>query len=136
MDGRSFVRFPVDIGIGDVISEPVEIVATRDWLRFGNNSPKGFTSTQYRARTQTVGFAIWWISTFLAECGSLERGRSIDALRRTFERRSTHDVPRELSPPTGEGNRPFRAMADECGIEINCQGAFEMVRSLWTRLSR
>ena len=32
VDGRTFVKFHVDVGIGDVILEPVETIATRDWL--------------------------------------------------------------------------------------------------------
>lgn len=34
LDGRTFVRFHIDVGIGDVILEPVEILITRDWLAF------------------------------------------------------------------------------------------------------
>jgi len=34
LDGRTFVKFHVDVGIGDVILEPFEILTTRDWLAF------------------------------------------------------------------------------------------------------
>jgi len=34
LDGRTFVKFHIDVGIGDVILEPVEIIATLDWLAF------------------------------------------------------------------------------------------------------
>jgi Nucleotidyl transferase AbiEii toxin, Type IV TA system len=34
LDGRTFVKFHVDVGIGDVILEPVEVMVTRDWLGF------------------------------------------------------------------------------------------------------
>lgn len=38
IDGRTFVRFHVDVGIGDVILEPVETMITRDWLHFAEIS--------------------------------------------------------------------------------------------------
>jgi hypothetical protein len=39
VDGRAFVRFHVDVGIGDVIVEPIETVAARDWLAFAEIAP-------------------------------------------------------------------------------------------------
>jgi hypothetical protein len=39
VDGRVFVRFHVDVGIGDVIVEPIETMAARDWLAFAEISP-------------------------------------------------------------------------------------------------
>ena len=42
MDGRVFARFHVDIGIGDEVMEPVEVVEGRDWLGFGGIAPPSF----------------------------------------------------------------------------------------------
>src|SRR6267378_2055746 len=42
MDGRGFARFHVDIGIGDEVMEPVEVVEGRDWLGFGGIAPPSF----------------------------------------------------------------------------------------------
>lgn len=39
MDGRDFARFHVDVGIGDEVLEPVDVVEGRDWLRFGGITP-------------------------------------------------------------------------------------------------
>src|SRR5882762_10154900 len=39
MDGREFARFHVDVGIGDEVLEPVDVVEGRDWLRFGGITP-------------------------------------------------------------------------------------------------
>jgi hypothetical protein len=35
MDGRDFARFHVDVGVGDEVLEPLEIVTGEDWLGFG-----------------------------------------------------------------------------------------------------
>jgi len=39
MDGRVFVRFHLDVGIGDVVLEPVEIANGQDWLGFADIAP-------------------------------------------------------------------------------------------------
>ena len=43
LDGRTFVKFHVDVGIGDVILEPFEIIATRDWLAFAEIPSRSVT---------------------------------------------------------------------------------------------
>src|SRR6266404_10005995 len=39
MDGREFARFHVDIGIGDAVLAPVDVVEGLDWLGFGGIAP-------------------------------------------------------------------------------------------------
>lgn len=39
MAGRTFVRFHVDMGVGDVIIDPVETTRPRDWLGFAGIEP-------------------------------------------------------------------------------------------------
>ena len=39
-----------------------------------------------------------------------------NALRLTFERRGTHDLPASLIPPPADWQIPFRALAEECGL--------------------
>jgi len=34
MDGRTFTKFHVDVGVGDVILEPFEVLTPTDWLDF------------------------------------------------------------------------------------------------------
>ena len=42
MDGRGFARFHVDVGIGDEVLEPLDVVEGRDWLGFGGIAPPSF----------------------------------------------------------------------------------------------
>ena len=42
MDGRDFARFHVDVGVGDEVLEPLEIVTGEDWLGFGGVPPPSF----------------------------------------------------------------------------------------------
>jgi hypothetical protein len=39
MDGRDFARFHVDVGVGDEVLDPLEIVTGEDWLAFGGAPP-------------------------------------------------------------------------------------------------
>jgi hypothetical protein len=39
LGGRTFVKFHLDVGVGDVIVDPVEFVRTRDWLGFAGVAP-------------------------------------------------------------------------------------------------
>ena len=46
MNGREFARFHADVGIGDEVLEPVEMVEGRDWLRFGASRRPPFRSSR------------------------------------------------------------------------------------------
>jgi nucleotidyltransferase AbiEii toxin of type IV toxin-antitoxin system len=51
MDGRDFARFNVDVGIGDEVLEPLDIVTGRDWLGFGGVAPPSFPVISAEPRT-------------------------------------------------------------------------------------
>jgi len=65
LDGRVFVGFHLDVGIGDAVMEPLEVIEGRDWLEFAgvaspllymipasNSLPKNFTPTPYHGRVR------------------------------------------------------------------------------------
>lgn len=39
MDGRTFARFHLDVGIGDVLIQPLQTIQGQDWLEFAEISP-------------------------------------------------------------------------------------------------
>src|SRR5690606_38168588 len=39
LDGRSFVKFHVDLGVGDAVLEPIDEIAGEDWLGFAGITP-------------------------------------------------------------------------------------------------
>lgn len=149
VDGRAFVRFHVDVGIGDVIGEPIEMLAARDWLAFAEIAPPSVPMIAREQQFAEKIHAYSWPRTnpnsrvrdlvdlyLLTASGALDRARCADALRRTFERRATHEVPAELTPPPPEWARPFRAMAEDSELEIECRAAFKVVEEFWTSLSQ
>ncbi len=147
LDGRAFVKFHLDVGIGDVILEPVEMMVTRDWLGFAEiPSP----SVAMIAREQQFAEKIHAYTVprpslnsrvrdlvdlhLLITSGSLDLSLCAEALRRTFERRNTHELPKELVAPPADWDRPFRALAEECHIEIGYREAFDTLLHFWAAL--
>lgn len=147
LDGRTFVKFHVDVGIGDVILEPVEVMATRDWLTFAEIAAPSITMI---AREQQFAEKIHAYTIprpsangrvrdlvdlhLLIASGSLDPSLCAEALRRTFERRNTHELPKELVPPPADWDRPFRVLAEECRIEIGYGEAFDTLLRFWVKL--
>ena len=78
MGGRTFVKFHLDVGIGDVVLDPLEQAKMRDWLGFAGISPPSVPMIQReqqfaeklhaytlpRQRRPTAGCAIWSIWFF------------------------------------------------------------------------
>ena len=141
MDARIFARFQLDAGIGDVVMKPVETIVCRDWLGFA-----GIDTSQVRmiGREQQFAEKVHAYTlprnnpnsrvkdlvdlALLIGLGGLDQQRIPDALRLTFERRATHDLPLELVPPPADWQIPFRALAKECGLSADITVVFEGVQ--------
>jgi hypothetical protein len=130
MDDRIFVRFHLDAGIGDVIMQPVETIGCRDWLGFaGIESPRvrmigreqqfaekihAYTLPRNAANSRVKDLVDM---ALLIGSGGLDKPRILDALRLTFERRGTHDLPAagSLSRLGGRMRAPGRYRRGVCG---------------------
>jgi hypothetical protein len=60
--------------------------------------------------------------------GGLDKQRIMEALRLTFERRGTPDLPASLVPPPADWQVPFHALAEECGLPTDVAGVFAGVQ--------
>jgi hypothetical protein len=58
----------------------------------------------------------------------LDKQRILDALRLTFERRGTHELPAILSPPPSDWQVAFQALAEECGLPTDVAAVFAGVQ--------
>ncbi len=141
MDERIFARFHLDAGIGDVVMQPLETIVCRDWLGFA-----GIESSRVRmiAREQQFAEKIHAYTlprntansrvkdlvdlALLIGSGGLDKQRILDALRLTFERRGTHDLPASLVPPPADWQIPFQALAEECGLPTDVAAVFAGVQ--------
>ena len=143
LDGRVFVGFHVDVGIGDAVMEPLEVIEGRDWLGFaGIASPslyiipreqqfaeklhaytlprKGAANTRVRDLVDMV---------LLIQSDTLTNDKVHEAIRVTFDRRKTHPLPSGLPAPPAEWQRPYHALALECGLSGTVEDAFSILRS-------
>ena len=115
MDGRTFARFHLDAGVGDVVLQPLETTECRDWLGFaGIEKPRvwmisgeqqfaekihAYTlprSSQNSRVKDLVDLAL------LIDNDQLDRPKVVNALHLTFARRGTHALPASLSAPPAD----------------------------------
>jgi hypothetical protein len=67
--------------------------------------------------------------------GGLDKERTLEAPRLTFDRRRTHDLPSDLTAPPMNWQIPFQALARECGLPDDIGAVFAAVREFLQELS-
>jgi predicted nucleotidyltransferase component of viral defense system len=142
MDGREFARFHVDVGIGDEVLEPLDVVEGRDWLGFGGIATPSFPvisrEQQFaekvhayslprgdRVNTRTKDLIDMLL---LIRQGKLDNPRLVAAIKATFTKRATHPMPWKLEPPPAEWEPVFQALARECDLDVRLSAGFETVQ--------
>jgi len=148
--GRTFVRFHLDVSTGDVLREPYQFLPSRDWLGFA-----GIAAGQFPAISAEEQFAEKLHAytlpregrensrvrdlvdlVLLIEQSRLDAARLRNAIRETFQRRQTHEVPPTLVPPPASWSGPFAEMARECRLEPNIEKQFSEVERFYRTLAR
>lgn len=149
MGGRTFVKFHLDVGVGDVVVDPLEQAEMRDWLGFaGIPAPAvsmiqreqqfaeklhAYTLPRAAAPNSRVRDLVDMV--LLIQSQTLEPGRVVRALQATFNRRVTHTVPDALDPPPEDWNAPFARLAAECRLELSAADGFRILVEFYTTLS-
>jgi Nucleotidyl transferase AbiEii toxin, Type IV TA system len=148
MAGRRFAQFHLDVSYGDVLSEPYEMLEGRDWFGFAGLSrarvPAVSREEQFAEKLHAytlpregrpnsrvkdlVDLAL------LIEQVKLDIAHLPKAIRDTFQRRKTHEVPTVLAEPLASWSAPFAEMARECGIEPGLGHHFSRVRQFYSKL--
>jgi predicted nucleotidyltransferase component of viral defense system len=144
IDGREFARFHVDVGIGDEVMEPLDVVTGEDWLGFGGIAPPSLpiisAEQQFaeklhaytlprgeRTNTRTKDLVDM---VLFVQRKSLDKTRMATAIRATFLKRGTHELPKEIDPPPKEWEPAFDELAVECNLGIKMGAGYELVRDL------
>ena len=141
LDGRVFVGFHLDVGIGDAVMEPLEVIEGRDWLGFASiASPSlymipreqqfaeklhAYTLPRHGAVNSRVRDLVDMV--LLIHSGTLAKAKVAEAIRVTFDRRGTHAVPNLLPQPPKDWQKPYDALAKECGLSGGIGGAFTIL---------
>ncbi len=147
MDARIFARFHLDVGIGDVVMDPTESVEGRDWLGFAGIPRPSFRlipreqqfaeklhaytlprSTPNSRVKDLIDLAL------LIRRGNLDASRIREAVRLTFERRRTHELPTEISMPPAEWKKQFARLTAECGLSEEMDEALAALRTFCHRV--
>lgn len=141
LGGRTFARFHLDIGIGDALTHPVEVVEARDWLAFAGIPParvqiiskeQQFAEKLHAYTLPRTGPANSRVRdlvdmVLLIETGSLSLDKVRASVQSTFARRRTHQPPSAVAPPPAEWESPFQALAEECGLALDLSQAFRVL---------
>ncbi len=147
LGGRTFVKFHLDVGVGDVIIDPTEKATMRDWLGFAGIAPPevpmiqreqqfaeklhAYTLPRPEAPNSRVRDLVDMV--LLIESGTLRPSRVTRAIEATFRRRGTHPTPDVLVPPPDTWTSPFARLAAECSLELSVTDAFGILQKFRRR---
>ena len=142
MDGRSFVKFHLDVGVGDFVLSPVETIETQDWLDFAGIKPPviamlsreqqfseklhAYTLPNRQAPNSRVKDLVDMV--MLIERGDLDKDRVTESITATFGRRNTHPLHTPLEPPPEQWRPVYERLANECSLAIDIDTAYKNLR--------
>lgn len=146
--GRTFVKFHLDVSSGDVLREPYELLKGRDWLGFAGIAGADFpaVSPEEQFAEKLHAYTVPRLGrentrvkdlvdlVLLIEQYKLNAARLPPAIRETFQRRKTHDIPRALIAPPLSWSNPFAEMAAECDLEPDMEAHFGVVAQFFSSL--
>ena len=130
LDGRTFERFSVDVGTGDPILEPPEVLNTPDLFAFADIAPVPFPTypliqqmaekvhaytRKYEGAENTRVRDLVDI-LLIAGRSPIDAGKLSAAIQATFEARASHALPAKLPEPPSKWGPSFRRSADELGL--------------------
>lgn len=147
MDGRPFVKFHIDIGIGDILVEPVEKIIGEDWLEFAGISPAIIyaISKEQQFAEKLHAYTLPHIDRLntrvkdlvdmllLIREGSVDETVVRDNLSKVFHRRNTHSLPATLPLPPNGWDVKFDLLAKECGMNEPLDQAMEIVNYFYRK---
>jgi hypothetical protein len=147
MAQRTFAKFHMDVGIGDVVLDPLERIKTHDWLGFAEIAPAcvpmiqreqqfaeklhAYTLPRSGANSRVRDLVDM---VLLIQSETLNASVCLEALRRTFERRGTHDLHALLEPPPATWEKPFQRLAEECQLDPSVSKAFAELSGFYAKL--
>ena len=146
IDGRRFVNFHIDIAVGDVLVEPLDLLPGRDWLDFAGiarpliqaiSAEQQFAEKlhAYTLPRQTPNSRVRDLldMLLLVEAGKLSRTRTEQTIKATFEKRKTHSVPEEFAPPPTTWAKPVRFWPQSARFPTASSRPFRKSACSWIR---
>jgi hypothetical protein len=120
--------------------KPLESINGRDWLRFAGIEPpkilmlskeqqfseKLHAYTLPRENPNSLVKDLIDMALLISE-GNLNRELVVKALKVTFTKRKTHDLPDKLIPPPKEWGPIFQRLSLICKLDKNIEAAFKVL---------
>lgn len=144
--GREFIRFSLDVVLGDPWLKPLERVAVPDWLGFaGIEAPRlpvisreqqfaeklhAYTLPRRIANSRVKDLVDLLL---LGRLRGMSWRKVRSAAEKTFARRGTHAFPPHFPFPSPSWGGPFRRLALECGLDVSLNEAFDKVSAICER---
>lgn len=148
VDGRSFVKFHIDVSSGDNVEEPFEYLSGEDWLAFANIFAMQFPSiskeeqfseklhayTLSRGDRENSRVRDLIDMVLLIDQGSIDKAKLLNCIQKTFRIRNTHQIPERLSVPPVFWRIPFAEIAISCQIEPSIDVQFEKLHAFFLEI--
>jgi hypothetical protein len=112
MDGRTFAKFHLDVGLGDVLIQPLQKIQGQDWLGFAEipAAEMRLISKEQQVAEKLHAYTLPRSTPnsrvkdlvdllLLIRSGEVRQAQLAEAVRLTFDRRKTHALPQILVPP-------------------------------------
>ena len=145
LDGKTFARFHIDIGVGDTKIKPLEKLKGRNWLGFAGIKTIPFPtiskeqqfaekihaytmSGQNNSRVKDLVDMI-----LLIQKSKMSKSKIKESIIAVFKSHDTTEIPK-LSPPSPSWSAPFSKLAKECGMKIKIDEAFRKLDSFYSKL--
>jgi hypothetical protein len=133
LDGRTFERFHIDVGVGDPLVAPIEHLETPPLLEFAGIPPttvpcypvvqqiaeKVHAYTQIHPSGRSTRVRDLVDILLMATLEEISAQDLSLAMRATFEARKDHDLPTALPLPPRSWERPYRNLVSEVGLAFD-----------------
>ena len=132
LDGRTFERFILDVGMDDPIVGDIEHLSTPPLFVFAEIQPtvipcypilqqiaeKFHAYTRPRSTGESTRVKDLIDILILASAGRIDAKELLNALTGTFDSRKTHQLPMDFPDPPEAWVRPYSRLADEVGLSF------------------
>jgi len=148
---RVFTKFHIDIGIGDAVISKAEWKTGDDILGFAGIKPvcvailpveqhfaeKIHAYSYPREKRPFSRIRDLVDLVLIIEQGLPDKRLVMSAIKATFNRRSTHDIPQALELPPDILKDSYAKMAQDCGVEKKTMSeAFSFLQKCWMKLQK
>ena len=148
IDGRSFEKFNLDVGIGDIWIEPLEQLVSNNYLRFAGIESKTFPAipkeqqfaeklhayTLPRPEDRPNSRVKDLIDMNLLIDDGMKEDLLKSALSETYKRRGTHQLNLNIQTPPQSWSTTFTAMAIECDLNPDINAGFNLLNDFLKKL--